>query len=556
MTNPAPAADELPKQYDHTAAQRALVQILGRPRLLQQRSARRTIGCHCWLVQRYPTRVPCPRLCVGMRVIKNPSPSSSRRRTSPAPCTSATPSTTRCKTSSSASNGCRATTPCGCPAPITPASPRRPSSSGGCEEEEKLDRHKLGREGLGRAHLAMERQIRSPHSRAAPPDGLQLRLAAHAVHARRNVRRAVRAHVLQDVQRRPDLPRQAARELGHVPANRRRRRRSLSRNGEGTLLAHPLSGDRSASPASRRIVTIATTRPETMLGDTAVAVHPDPAAALDKVEARAARKARRRAGERKSRHSKTDRRSWPSAAQTMLPQLAQAPRHGQRRPQADAAAGQPRNSAHRRRMGQARTRLRLRENHAGPRRKRLSSLAAPQRNRRDQHHEPRRHAQRQRAGKIPRPENAHQGPRGRRRRSDRSSVCTIPKPIAKIAKSISPTPTARKTPIEPYLADQWFVRMGDNPTAHRASPKNAWTLSLHPLPRETAGREVCGKIKITPPATPNPTSTGSAKNATGASAANSGGGIEFRCGSSTRSCGIDKDFTDEVEVLLTPIGHG
>ncbi len=32
-------------------------------------------------------------------------------------------------------------------------------------------------------------------------------------------------------------------------------------------------------------VTIATTRPETMLGDTAVAVHPDPAAQLDKVEA-------------------------------------------------------------------------------------------------------------------------------------------------------------------------------------------------------------------------------------------------------------------------------
>ena len=31
-------------------------------------------------------------------------------------------------------------------------------------------------------------------------------------------------------------------------------------------------------------MTIATTRPETMLGDTAVAVHPDPAAAFDKVE--------------------------------------------------------------------------------------------------------------------------------------------------------------------------------------------------------------------------------------------------------------------------------
>jgi valyl-tRNA synthetase len=37
-------------------------------------------------------------------------------------------------------------------------------------------------------------------------------------------------------------------------------------------------------PGEPTHVTIATTRPETMLGDTAVAVHPDPAAALDKVE--------------------------------------------------------------------------------------------------------------------------------------------------------------------------------------------------------------------------------------------------------------------------------
>ncbi|MBN1909063.1 MAG: valine--tRNA ligase [Pirellulales bacterium] len=38
-------------------------------------------------------------------------------------------------------------------------------------------------------------------------------------------------------------------------------------------------------PGEPKHVTIATTRPETMLGDTAVAVHPDPAAALDAVEA-------------------------------------------------------------------------------------------------------------------------------------------------------------------------------------------------------------------------------------------------------------------------------
>ena len=38
-------------------------------------------------------------------------------------------------------------------------------------------------------------------------------------------------------------------------------------------------------PGEPKCVTVATTRPETMLGDTAVAVHPEPAAALDKAEA-------------------------------------------------------------------------------------------------------------------------------------------------------------------------------------------------------------------------------------------------------------------------------
>ena len=38
-------------------------------------------------------------------------------------------------------------------------------------------------------------------------------------------------------------------------------------------------------PGEPTHVTIATTRPETMLGDTAVAVHPDPAAALEQAEA-------------------------------------------------------------------------------------------------------------------------------------------------------------------------------------------------------------------------------------------------------------------------------
>jgi len=47
-------------------------------------------------------------------------------------------------------------------------------------------------------------------------------------------------------------------------------------------LKYPVREPQEGEP---RFVTIATTRPETMLGDTAVAVHPDPAGALDKVEA-------------------------------------------------------------------------------------------------------------------------------------------------------------------------------------------------------------------------------------------------------------------------------
>ena len=54
-------------------------------------------------------------------------------------------------------------------------------------------------------------------------------------------------------------------------------------------------------PGEPRHVTIATTRPETMLGDTAVAVHPDPAAALAKAEAGPAGPAGRGGGEAQAR---------------------------------------------------------------------------------------------------------------------------------------------------------------------------------------------------------------------------------------------------------------
>ena len=74
----------------------------------------------------------------------------------------------------------------------------------------------------------------------------------------------------------------------------------------------------------------------------------------------------------------------------------------------------------------------------------------------DQHPQSRRHAQRQRRA-VQGPDD-HEGPRSRRRRPGSARACWT---TSKTARSTWPTPTARKTPIEPYLADQWFVKMDE-----------------------------------------------------------------------------------------------
>ena len=56
---------------------------------------------------------------------RSPSPSQCRPPTSPASCTWATPLTTPCRTCWHVSRECRATPPCGSPAPTTPPSPPR-----------------------------------------------------------------------------------------------------------------------------------------------------------------------------------------------------------------------------------------------------------------------------------------------------------------------------------------------------------------------------------------------------------------------------------------------
>ena len=72
-------------------------------------------------------------------------------------------------------------------------------------EEEKKTRHDLGREELVRRIWQWKDQYEKRILGQLTRTGLQLRLAADALHARRGLRRAVRHDVLQDVPRRPHL---------------------------------------------------------------------------------------------------------------------------------------------------------------------------------------------------------------------------------------------------------------------------------------------------------------------------------------------------------------
>ena len=121
-----------------------------------------------------------------------------------------------------------------------------------------------------------------PASSASSRHGLLVRLAADAVYDGRNLRQGGAGELLQPLQRRADLPRQAAGQLGPGHADGAGRRRSRTRDRPGPLL---VSADIRWSSRSRsggqtiEHVTVATTRPETMLGDTAVAMNPaDPRA--------------------------------------------------------------------------------------------------------------------------------------------------------------------------------------------------------------------------------------------------------------------------------------
>ena len=105
--------------------------------------------------------------------------------------------------------------------------------------------------GTREAHLGVEGQVRGPHPRPASRRlGCSLRLAAHALHARRPMCAGRARDVLPHVPRRLHLPRQTARELGHAPANLRGRRRDLHRRHQGRLLDVQVPGATGAARAT------------------------------------------------------------------------------------------------------------------------------------------------------------------------------------------------------------------------------------------------------------------------------------------------------------------
>ena len=99
----------------------------------------------------------------------------------------------------------------------------------------------------------------------------ELRLVARKVYAvAGNVARGARS-VRATVRRRIDLPRNPACELVPGVLDGAERPGSVARGASGTSVAHQVSG----GGYGGEFVVVATTRPETMLGDTAVAVHPE-----------------------------------------------------------------------------------------------------------------------------------------------------------------------------------------------------------------------------------------------------------------------------------------
>ena len=163
----------------------------------------------------------------------------------------------------------RATTPSGCPAPITPASPRRPWSRSACSQEEGKTPHRFQARGVRRQDPGVEGRVRRPHHSAS-----SRRWAARATGTARPSRWTSRAKAVREAffqLFKDGLIYRGKRLVNWDPATQT----ALADDevemeeidGHFYYLRYPLEDGTGH-------VTVATTRPETMLGDTAVAINP------------------------------------------------------------------------------------------------------------------------------------------------------------------------------------------------------------------------------------------------------------------------------------------
>ena len=144
--------------------------------------------------------------------------------------------------------------------------------------EEGILRRDLGREEFEKRVWQWKAAIRRQHQAPDDPHGRELRLEPRALHPRsRPFARGARSFRAA-VRKRPHLSRRVHGEL--VPALPDRALRSGSGSRARSTDICGTSATRSMA-ARTGFVTVATTRPETMLGDTAVAINPKDARYLD-----------------------------------------------------------------------------------------------------------------------------------------------------------------------------------------------------------------------------------------------------------------------------------
>ena len=142
-------------------------------------------------------------------------------------------------------------------------------------DEEKKTRHDLGREELVRRIWQWKDQYEKRILGQLKRAGLQLRLGAHALHARRAVCagrcattffRMFRDGLIYRGKRLVNWDTQLQTSVADDE--------TYHRDRQGRLLDLPLSREGERARAEHEFIRFSTTRPETMLGDTAVAVHP------------------------------------------------------------------------------------------------------------------------------------------------------------------------------------------------------------------------------------------------------------------------------------------